>query len=271
MKSALRHKPGARPATLIRAASTLLFVAFAPSAPAQTPDAGKLLETAIAFHGGREALAALPHLELTGTVENRSAQGNRTVDAVYYERADGGLRSEVTMEFRGRKVTSVTMYDGKMCKRRFRSTWDDIPLDEYRERAAHRLPFLLEALARGPVVAGEGTEVGTDVWRIEVPDGRAKAVLSLAKDDGRLVALEYPGTEAEGMGTKKEIVRKLVFRELHDVNGIKIPADIERFEDGIFDGRERFTNVAILDEWDESWLQVPDPRRRFIPGEELAF
>ncbi len=163
------------------------------------------------------------------------------------------------------------MYDGKMCKRRFRSTWDDIPLDEYRERAEHRMPFLVEALARGPVLAGDGSEAGTDVWRIEVPDGRAKAVLSLAKGDGRLVALEYPGTEAEGMGTKKEIVRKLVYRDFRDVNGVKIPTDIERFKDGIFDGRERFAKVAIVDEWDESWLQVPDPRRRFIPGEELAF
>jgi len=238
---------------------------------AQTPEARVLLEKAIAYHGGRAALESMPHLKSTGTLEGAGRMAGRTVDAVFYDRADGALRSEITFEFRGRKTTAVTMYDGTMCKRRFRSTWDDIPLDENRERAAHRLPFLLVALERNPVMAGEGTEAGADVWRVEVPDGRGKAVLSLAKDDGRLVALEYPGTEAEGMGTKKEVVRKLVYHGFRDVGGLHAPVDTEMFKDGVFDGRVRIDTVEIIATWDDGWLQVPDPRRRFIPGEELAF
>lgn len=267
-RQSLRSRNGSHAVIVVVSAVALLSTS---ALRAQTPDARGLVEKAITFHGGRAALASMPHFKATGTYEGGGRMAGRTVDALYYERADGGLRAEVTFEFRGRKVTAVTMYDGTMCKRRFRSTWDDIPLDENRERAAHRLPFLLAASTRDPVVAGEGTEAGTDVWRVEVPDGRGKAVLSLARDDGRLVALEYPGTEAEGMGTKKEVTRKLVYHGFRTVGGVQMPSDTELFKDGVFEGRVRIDTFEVIDTWDDGWLQVPDPRRRFIPGEELAF
>ncbi len=248
----------------------LLFLGAVPLR-AEAPEARALLEKAIAFHGGRAALQAMPHWKASGTYEGGGRLVGRAMDAVYYERADGALRTEVAFEFRGSTRTTVTMYDGTMCKRRSRSTWDDIPLDENRERAAHRLPFLLQALSLDPVVAGEGEEAGAAVWRVEVRDGRGKAVLSLAKDDGRLVALEFPGTEAEGMGTKKDVVRKFVYHGFEKAGAVQVPADIEMFMDGVFDGRLRFERIEVIKEWDDAWLQLPDPRRRFIPGEELAF
>ena len=255
---------------LVAGLVALVCMGFAVSSAAQTPDAKSVLEKAIVFHGGREALRSLPDVKSTGTMELSGRMAGRTVDAVFYERGDGRLRSEVTFEFRGRKVTSVTMYDGEMCKRRFRSTWDDMPLDENRERAAHRLPFLLEALERDPVLAGSGAEAGVDVWQVEIPDGRGKAVLSFAQDDGRWVALEYPGTKAEGMGTKEEVTRKLIFHAHRDVGGVKMPADTEQLEDGSLASRVRIEKTEIIQEWDDAWLQVPDPRKRYIPNEELA-
>ena len=256
---------------VVGVAATFIAILGAGAVHAASPDARALVEKGIAFHGGRAALESMPHLKSVGTYEGGGRMAGRTVDATFYDRADGALRSEIVFEFRGRKTLAVTMYDGTMCKRRFRSTWDDIPLDENRERAAHRLPFLLAALERNPVTAGDGIEAGTDVWRVEVPDGRGNAVLSFAKDDGRLVALEYPGTEAEGLGTKKDVVRKLVYHGFRDVGGLRVPVDTEMFKDGVFNGRVRIDTVEVIAAWDDGWLQVPDPRRRFIPGEELAF
>lgn len=248
----------------------LLCLQVVSSAMAQTPDAKSVLERAIAYHGGRAALQALPDVKLTATLELGGRFAGRSVDAVFYDRGDGGQRSEVTFEFRGRKITAVTMYDGEMCKRRFRTTWDDMPLDENRERAAHRLPFLLDALERNPVLVGAGTEAGIDVWQVEVPDGRGKALLSFAQDDGHWVALEYPGTKAEGMGTKEEVTRKLVFHADHDVGGVKMPSDTEQLENGSFVSRIHVQSAEIIADWDDAWLQVPDPRKRYIPNEELA-
>ena len=153
-----------------------LLVLTAVPLRAQAPEPRALLERAVAFHGGRTALQNLPHLKSSGTFEGGGRLTGRAMDAVYYERADGALRSEVAFEFRGRSGTAVTMFDDGMCKRRSRSTWDDIPADEYRERAAHRLPFLLQALSLDPVLAGEGEEAGTAVWRVEVPDGTRQGV-----------------------------------------------------------------------------------------------
>lgn len=240
------------------------------SAPADAPDPRALLEQAIAFHGGRQALGSLPHYKATGTIDPGGRLAGRALDFVVYERADGGRRTETTFELRGRKVTSVEIYDGRICKRRFGTAWDDLPLDENRERAAHRIGMLVEAVERSPVLAGEGTEGGAAVWRVAVPDGRGQAVLSIAEDDARLVAIEYPGTEAEGMGTKTEVTRKIVHRAFQRAGGVQVPSDIEVLKDGSFDGRMRFETIETLEDWDDDWLRIPDPRRRFIPPEELA-
>ncbi len=238
--------------------------------PAASADPAALLEMAIAVHGGRSALASLPHFKGTGTYEPGGRFAGRSLDVVVYERGDGGRRTEVTFEFRGRKGTSIEIYDGKMCKRKFGSTWDDLPPDENRERAAHRVSILLDALERGPKAAGEGSEAGAEVYRIEIPDGRGTATLSIAKDDARLVAIEYPATDAEGMGTKEEVVRKIVHHAFERVGGARLPTDLEVLKDGSLEGRMRFETVHEIREWDDEWLRVPDPRRRFIPPEELA-
>lgn len=252
--------------------SFLLALALAPAAlfAADAPPPKELIEKAIAVHGGRAALAALPSTESRGSYESNRRGTTRVWPVVWYERTDGAYRTELSIDFRGRKVTMIELYDGKVCKRRFGTSWDDMPLDEARERATHRLGFLAEAAGRNPVGAGEGTEGGVDVWRVEVPDGRGTATLSFSKEDGHLVALEYPGTEAEGMGTKKEVLRKLVFRDLRKVGPLVLPFDVERTTDGKPDGRLRFESIVPLRDFDEAWLKVPDPRRRFIPSDELA-
>ena len=256
----------------MKRAAALLVLALPGVAFAQAPDPKGLLEKAIAFHGGKEALASLPHVKETGTIEMPGRSAGRARDLVVYDRGDGGRRTEVVFELRGRQVTAIEIYDGKMCKQRFGSNWDDLPLDENRERAAHRVNLLLQALDRAPSLAGEGTEAGAAVWQVAIDDGpRGKAVLSLAKDDGRLVAIEYPGTEAEGMGTKKEVTRKVVFHAFQPVGAVKLPSDIEMVKDGTFDGHMRFQRMEAIKDWDDGWLQVPDARRRFIPSEELAF
>jgi hypothetical protein len=256
----------------VRPAAFLVVLAASGAVRAQAPDAGALLEKSIAFHGGQAALASLPDVKATGTIETPGRSAGRSRDLVAYERGNGGRRTEVTFEFRGRQVTAIEIYDGKMCKQRFGSGWDELPLDENRERAAHRVDLLLRARDLAPVLAGEGTEAGAPVWQVAVDDGpRGKATLSLAKDDGRLVAIEYPGTEAQGMGTKKEVTRKVVYHAFQSVGGLKLPSDIEMVKDGTFDGRMRFERMETIAAWDDGWLQVPDARRRFIPGDELAF
>ena len=256
----------------MRPAALVVALVASGVALAQAPDPKQLLEKAIAFHGGKEALASLPDVRETGTIEIPGRMAGRARDLVAYERGDGGRRTEVTFEFRGRQVTAIEIYDGKMCKQRFGSGWDELPLDENRERAAHRVDLLLRALDRAPSLQGEGTEAGAPVWQVAIDDGpRGKAVLSLAKDDGRLVAIEYPGTEAEGMGTKKDVTRKVVYHAFQPVGALKLPSDIEMVKDGTFDGRMRYAKMETIKDWDDGWLQVPDARRRFIPPDELAF
>ncbi|HEX5042034.1 MAG TPA: hypothetical protein VFV75_03960 [Candidatus Polarisedimenticolaceae bacterium] len=256
----------------MRAVAALVVTLVSSVALAQSPDPKVLLEKAIAFHGGKDALASLPDVKQTGTIETAGRSAGRARDFAAYERGDGGRRTEVTFDFRGRQVTAIEIYDGKMCKQRFGSGWDELPLDENRERAAHRIDLLLRALDRAPSLAGDGIEAGVPVWQVSIDDGpRGKATLSLAKDDGRLVAIEYPGTEAEGMGTKKEVRRKVVHHGFQQVGALKLPSDIEMVKDGTFDGRLRFERIEAIADWDDGWLQVPDPRRRFIPSDELAF
>jgi hypothetical protein len=250
----------------------LALLAGAAACAAEGPDPRALLAQAIDFHGGREALASLPHVKATGTIELPGRQAGRARDLVVYERADGGRRTEMTFDFRGRQITAIEIYDGKMCKRRFGSGWDDLPLDENRERVAHRIDLLLHALEHAPALAGEGNELGIPVWRVEAEDGpRGKMVLSLAKDDARLLAIEYPGTEAEGMGTKTQVTRRIVHHAFLRVGAVQLPSDVEMLKDGTFDGRTRFERLEALPRWDEDWLRVPDPRRRFIPPDELAY
>jgi len=256
----------------VRAAAIVVALVASGVALGQAPDPKALLEKAIAFHGGKEALASLPDVKETGTIEVPGRMAGRARDLVVYDRGDGGRRTEISFEFRGRQVTAIEIYDGKMCKQRFGSGWDELPLDENRERAAHRVDLLLRALDRAPSLAGEGTEAGAAVWLVAIDDGpRGKAVLSLAKDDGRLVAIEYPGTEAAGMGTKKDVTRKVVYHAFQPVGAVKLPSDIEMVQDGTFDGRMRYEKMEAVRDWDDGWLQVPDARRRFIPPDELAF
>jgi hypothetical protein len=249
----------------------LVALAAAPvAAGAAAPDPRALLEASIARHGGRAALEAMANFKAVGTLEPGGRWAGRTLDAVVYERADGGRRTEVTFEFRGRKGTFIEIYDGVMCKQRFSTSWDDLPLDENRERVENRVSVLLSAADRSPTLAGEGTEAGVEVWRVALAGEKGTTTLSVAKDDDRLIAVEYPGTEAEGMGTKKEVVRKVVHHAFRAVGGVVLPTDIEIFKDGSLDGRWRYETVEEIREWDDEWLRVPDPRRRFIPPEELA-
>jgi hypothetical protein len=236
------------------------------------PDPRSLLEQSITFHGGKAALQSLPHVKGTGTIELAGRTAGRARDYVEYQRADGGRRSETSFEFRGRQITAVEIYDGKMCKRSTGGGWDDLPLDENRERAAHRIDLLLRALSASPTLAGEADELGVAAWRVAMDDGAGgKAVLSLAKDDARLLAIEYPATEAEGMGTKKAVTRKVLHHALLRVGNVQLPSDVEVLRDGSFESRMRFERLEPLPRWEEDWLRVPDPRRRFIPSEELAY
>lgn len=238
--------------------------------PTLAADPVKLIERAIETHGGAATLRSLPSFKATGRLEPGGRATGRSYDATIYERSDGARRSEVVFDFRGRKVTSVEVYDGRVCKRRTSSGWDDLPRDEQLERVAHRIDFLLAALERAPTLEGEASEGGVTVWRVSVPDGRGRALLSLAVDDGRLVALEYPGTEAEGMGVKKEVVWKIFYHAFETVAGALLPTDIEIFKDGSFDSRWRFDRVEAVATWNEEWLEFTGSGRRFIPTEELA-
>lgn len=255
-----------RAMTSVLVAFALVSLAAGPAAP----DAGTLIETSITRHGGRAALEAMANFKAVGSLEPGGRWAGRTLEAVVYERADGGRRTEITFEFRGRKGTSIEIYDGAMCKRRFSTSWDDLPLDENRERVENRVSVLLSARDRSPEMVGEGTDAGVEVWRVALAGEKGKTVLALAKDDGRLIAVEYPGTEAEGMGTKKEVLRKIVHHAFRSVGRVVLPTDIEVLKDGSLDGRWRYDTVEEIREWDDEWLRVPDPRRRFIPPEELA-
>jgi len=251
---------------------TVLLLALANShAETGLPDARALIESSIDRHGGRAALEEMADFKAVGSLEPGGRWAGRTLDAVVYERADGGRRTEISFEFRGRKGTSIEIYDGTMCRRRFSTTWDDLPLDENRERAEHRVSLLLPALDRSPEVTGEGMEAGAEVWTVELPGDEGRTTLYLAKDDARLVAVEYPGTDAAGMGTKEEVVRKVVHHDFRQVGGVVLPVDIEIFKDGSLEGRWRYETIEQIAEWDDGWLRVPDPRRRFIPPEELAY
>jgi hypothetical protein len=252
------------------AAFAVTLCCAASAAWAQAPAAAEILARAVAVHGGREALAAWPDLESRGSAEALSGRGRRA-DIVLRERADGAYRREVTFEFRGTRRTSVEFYDGRVVKGRWGASWDDLPLDEAREAAAHRLPWLLTLSASDAKVEGEAAEADVPCWTISVPDGRARAILAFAKDDGRLVALDYPGTSAEGMGTKKEVRRKLVFRDPRKVGDLLLPFDVTSLEDGTPDSRARWVSIVRLKEFAPEWVKIPDPTRRFIPPEELAF
>lgn len=252
--------------------AVLLLAGVTVAAAMEPPSAVEILDRAVAVHGGKAALASYPSLEMKGTTESVSGRGaGRRSDVTIRERADGAYRRESTVEFRGRKITPVEFFDGTACKRRFGQTWDDLPVDEAIEAAAHRLPFLLSAEGRDPRVEGAGTEADVPCWRISVADGRDRAMLSFAQDDGRLLAIDYPGIQAAGMGTKKEIRRKMVFRDHRGVGALLLPFDVEAFEDGTPDSRLRLDTVEVLDAFAPAWIRVPDPTRRFIPPEELSF
>ena len=255
-----------------RALALLAVLPWISALPAEEPpDAKALVERAIAYHGGREALVDWPDLELKGSLEQTGRMAGRSVELLVRQRGDGAYRRETTFDFRGSKVTATEIFDHATCKRRFRSGWDDLPLDEPREEAEHRIPFLLEAAERSPVFAGQGTEGDGAVWYVEVPDGRGEARLGLAKDDGRLVSIEYPGTKAEGMGTKEDVTKKAVFRDHREVGRVRLPFDQELCDDGTPDGRLRLEQVTVLDAFDGAWLEIPDQADRFVPSEELVY
>ena len=86
----------------VRTAAVLLSPAVAASAcAAEDPDPRALLEKAIAFHGGKEALASLPDVKATGTIETPGRTAGRARDVVVYERGDGGRRPETVFALRG--------------------------------------------------------------------------------------------------------------------------------------------------------------------------
>jgi len=242
-----------------------------PAARAQEPDAAELLRRSIDYHGGRAALEAWPNLELDGSYEMSGRMAGRSVDMMMKVRDDGAYRQEITFEFRGRKLTMTEIFDHAIRKRRFRVGWDDLPLDEPAEEAAHTHPFLLEAADRGPELAGDGSEADVEVWYVEVEDGRARARLGLAKDDARLVSMEFPGVEAEGLGTREEVTKKMVYRDYRALGEVRYPYDQEYMTDGTPDGRLRIEEASVLAAFDDGWLTIPDPTDRFIPSEELVF
>lgn len=248
-----------------------LFITVPAVPAAESPTAGDLVNRAIEAHGGRAALERYPHLELKGTAESFGRRAGSRSDVVYRERGDGAYRREMTMEFRGRKVTPVEFYDGEVRKRRFTGSWDDLPVDEAAEQATHRLTLLLSVDVARAEALGAATEDDRAVWQVAVPDGEGRAVLSFAQDTGHLVALQYPGTSAAGMGTKEAVERKVYFADLRQVGDLLLPFDVATFEDGSQTGHLRFETIEVLDEFDPVWLRIPDPTRRFIPSEELAF
>ena len=251
----------------------IIFVVVVVSsiAASDPPSAEDLVRGAIEAHGGSSAIEGYPDLEMTGTAESFRGGSGRRYDIVYRERADGGYRREMTLEFRSRKWTPVEFYDGEIRKRRYSRGWDDLPIDEPAEGAAHRLPMLLSLDLGEAEVAGAATESDRAVWQIRIPDGRDTAVLSFDRESGLLVAIEYPGTSAAGMGTKEEVQRKLVFLDHRPVGDLMLPYEIVTYEDGGQTGHLRFETIEILEMFDPMWVRVPDPTRRFIPSEELAF
>jgi hypothetical protein len=255
-------------ASLALVASTCVS---APASAQDAPDAGKLVDRSIAFHGGRAALEDWPSVALDGSYEMSGRMAGRSVEISRKVRGDGAYLQEVTFEFRGRKVTMTEIFDHAIRKRRFRVGWDDLPLDEPAEEAAHAHPFLLEVADRDPVLAGDGSEADVPVWYVEVQDGRGTARLGLAKDDARLVSVEFPGVEAEGMGTREDVVKKVLYRDYRPLGDVQYPYDQEYFTDGTPDGRLRIEEAELLAEFDETWLEIPDPTDRFIPSEELVF
>jgi hypothetical protein len=252
----------------------LAFVVGAATTPAfsqDAPAAAELLRRAIEAHGGAAALGSLPHLELTGTVESFGRRAGAQSDLLARERADGAYRREVVVDFRGRKTTMIEFYDGETRKRRFRTSWDDLPTVEADEAKAHRLNFLLTIDAAAATVDGAGLEGDRRVWLLSVPDGRGRAVLALDQESGLLLSLAYPGTSAAGMGTKEDVQRKLEFRDHRPVGDLLLPFDVATLEDGSATARVRYATIVRLDAFDPAWLTVPDPTRRFVPPEELAF
>ena len=237
----------------------------------EPPDAAALVERAIEYHGGRGALESWPHIESRGSYEMAGRMAGRSADVFDRQRADGAYRREVTFEFGTRKFTMTEIFDHAMRKRRFGVGWDDLPVDEPRDEAEHRHAFLLRASEREPAIVGDGSEADVGVWYVEVPDGRGTARLGLAKDDARLVSLGYPGVKAEGMGTKEEITRKSIDRDFRSVGSLRLPFDLEFFEDGTPVGRWRVEEMTVLTDYDGTWLEIPDPTDRFIPSEELVY
>lgn len=250
----------------------MLAAVAAGTRAADAPTPAQLIDAAIAAHGGRDAIAALPSLEMKGSFETLSGRSaGRRADGLLRERADGAYRREVTFDLRGRKVTAIEFYDLTVVKRRFGSSWDDLPTNEAREAAAHRLPWLLAIDAATAKLEGEATEADVACWKLSVPDGSGRATLMLAKDGGRVVAIERPGTSADGMGVKKQVQVKTIWRDVRRVGALALPFDVESAEDGVPDSRIRWDSVVVLKDFDAEWIRLPDPTRRFIPSEELSF
>ena len=61
----------------MRAAVVLLLTLVSGVTLAQSPDPKQLLEKAIAFHGGKDALASLPDVKQTGTIETAGRSAGR--------------------------------------------------------------------------------------------------------------------------------------------------------------------------------------------------
>jgi len=258
--------------TWLAVATGLALAVLASSSRAQDAPAPRdLVQRAIEAHGGAAALKSYPDLEMKGTSESFGRRAGRRSDIVYRERGDGAYRREMTLEFRGRKFTPVEFYDGEVRKRRFTRGWDDLPVDEAVEGARHRLTLLLDLDTAAAEALGAGTEGDRAVWRVGVPDGDGQAVLSFDQQEGYLVAIEYPGTSAAGMGTKEDVDRKVIHADFRPAGPLVLPFDVATFEDGSPVGHLRFESVEVLESFDPAWLRVPDPTRRFIPSEELAF
>ena len=73
------------------------------------------------------------------------------------------------------------------------------------------------------------------------------------------------------MGTKEEVQRKVVHRDYRKVGALLLPFDVETIEDGKPVSRMRYETIETLESFDPAWLRIPDPTRRYIPSEELAF
>ena len=71
--------------------------------------------------------------------------------------------------------------------------------------------------------------------------------------------------------TKEEVQRRLLFSDYREVGDLLLPFDVATFEDGSTTAHMRYESIMVLDAFDPAWVRVPDPTRRFIPSEELAF